>query len=59
MLAIGAAHNLASYVLPARSGEASLVLYLRGTCGVAPGAAVASLVVSRALDCMLGAGSCG
>ncbi len=50
MLAIGAAHNLASYVLPARSGEASLVLYLRGTCGVAPGAAVASLVVSRALD---------
>jgi hypothetical protein len=50
MLAIGAAHNLASYVLPARSGEASLVIYLRGSCGVAPGAAVASLVVSRALD---------
>jgi uncharacterized protein (TIRG00374 family) len=49
-LAIGAAHNLASYVLPARAGEATLVLYLKGLCGVPAGSGVAVLVVSRALD---------
>jgi len=52
MLAIGAAHNMASYVLPAKSGEATLVLYARGASGVSTGAALASLLVSRALDLM-------
>ena len=49
-LAIGAAHNLAVYVLPARSGEATLVLYLKGLCGVPASSGVAVLIVSRALD---------
>ena len=52
MLAIGAAHNMASYVLPAKSGEATLVLYARGVSGVSTGAALAALLVSRALDLM-------
>jgi len=52
MLAIGAAHNMASYVLPAKSGEATLLLYARGVSGVSTGAALASLLVSRALDLM-------
>jgi hypothetical protein len=49
-MAIGAAHNLAVYVLPARSGEATLVLYLKGLCGVPAGSGLAVLIVSRALD---------
>ena len=57
--AIGAAHNLASYVLPARSGEASLVIYLRGLCGVSGRAALAALIVSRALDLATLAGALG
>ena len=57
--AVGAAHNLAAYVLPARSGEASLVLYLKGLCGVSGRAALASLLVSRALDLATLAGSLG
>lgn len=52
ILSIAAAHNLASYVLPAKSGEATFVLYARGTSGVSTGAALASLLVSRALDLM-------
>lgn len=57
--AIGAAHNLAAYVLPVRTGEASLVLYLRGLCGVSGRAALASLIVSRALDMATLAGALG
>jgi hypothetical protein len=56
-LAICAAHNLASYVLPARSGVATLVLYLRGLCGVPASSGIAVLVVSRALDMATLAGS--
>lgn len=50
VLAVAAAHNLAAYVLPAKSGEASLVVYLKAHGGVSAGAALASLVVSRLLD---------
>jgi uncharacterized protein (TIRG00374 family) len=50
VLAISAAHNMAAYVLPARTGEASLVVYLRGTSGVTTGEGVACLMVSRIAD---------
>lgn len=50
VLAVSSAHNLAAYVLPARSGEATFVLYLKGSSGVSMGAGLASLVVSRLLD---------
>jgi len=50
VLAVSAAHNLAAYVLPARAGEATFVLYLKGSRGVSTGAGLASLVVSRMLD---------
>jgi uncharacterized membrane protein YbhN (UPF0104 family) len=56
---ISAAHNLAAYVLPVRTGEASLVLYLRALCGVSGRAALASLIVSRALDLATLAGALG
>lgn len=49
-LAVSAAHNLASYVLPAKTGEATLVLYLKGYAGVPAAAGLASLVVSRLFD---------
>ena len=50
VLAIAAAHNLATYVLPARSGDASLPVYLRAQCGVPLENGLAALVVSRLLD---------
>ena len=50
VLAVSAAHNLASYVLPAKTGEASLVLYLKKCCAVPGSEGLASLVVSRLLD---------
>lgn len=49
-LAVAAAHNMASYVLPLKAGEASLVLYLKLQCGTPSGIALASLLVSRFLD---------
>lgn len=49
-LAIASAHNMASYVLPAKTGEASLVVYLRVHAGVAPSVGLASLLVARFLD---------
>jgi len=49
-LAVAAAHNLASYVLPFKAGEASLVLYLRLQCGTPAASALAALLVSRFLD---------
>jgi len=50
VLGVSAAHNLASYVLPAKTGEASLVVYLKKVCGVPRSEGLASLVVSRLLD---------
>ncbi len=47
---VSAAHNMASYVLPAKSGEATFVLYLKGLCGVPMSAGLAALVVSRLYD---------
>lgn len=50
VMAVSASHNLAAYVLPAKSGEATFVLYLKGLFGVSGVAALASLVVSRLYD---------
>jgi uncharacterized protein (TIRG00374 family) len=50
LLAVSASHNLAAYVLPAKTGEGTLVLYLRKVCGIAAGEGLATLVVSRLLD---------
>lgn len=49
-LAVSSAHNLAAYVLPAKTGEATFVLYLRQVAGVPAARGLASLVVSRLLD---------
>lgn len=48
--AVSAAHNLAAYVLPAKTGEASLILYLKRVGGVGGAVGLASLLVSRVLD---------
>ena len=50
MLSVVAAHNLASYVLPAKSGEATLVIYLKGLCRVSAATGLATLIVSRLYD---------
>jgi uncharacterized protein (TIRG00374 family) len=50
MLAISAAHNLAAYVLPAKTGEMTLVVYLRALGGVPAAEGLAALFVSRLLD---------
>jgi uncharacterized protein (TIRG00374 family) len=50
MLAISAAHNLAAYVLPAKTGEMALVVYLRSLSGVPAAQGLAALLVSRLLD---------
>jgi hypothetical protein len=50
LLAVSSAHNLAAYVLPAKTGEGTLVLYLRKVCRVPASEGLASLVVSRLLD---------
>ncbi len=50
VLAVAAAHNMATYVLPARSGDASLPVYLRAQCDVPLQYGLAALVVSRLLD---------
>jgi uncharacterized protein (TIRG00374 family) len=50
LLAVSASHNLAAYVLPAKTGEGTLVLYLRKVCGVPASEGLATLVVSRLLD---------
>jgi uncharacterized protein (TIRG00374 family) len=49
-LAVAAAHNLASYVLPFKAGEASLVLYLKLQAGTPAPSALAALLVARFLD---------
>lgn len=50
MMSVSASHNLASYVLPAKSGEATYVIYLKGLCGVPATVGLASLVASRLYD---------
>jgi uncharacterized protein (TIRG00374 family) len=50
VLAASSAHNLAAYVLPLKSGEATFVLYSSGVGGVPVRASAASLLVSRLLD---------
>ena len=50
VLAASSAHNLAAYVLPVKSGEATFVLYSSGVGGVPARASVASLLVSRLMD---------
>lgn len=50
MFAIGAAHNLAAYVLPAKTGEVTLVMYLKALGGVPAAEGLAALFVSRLLD---------
>ena len=50
VLVLSAAHNMASYLLPAKTGEASWVVYLKAQCGVRASAGLASLVVARMLD---------
>lgn len=59
VLAISAGHNLATSVLPARTGDASLVLYLRGQCGVPMEQGLAALLVSRLLDLAMLAAAMG
>lgn len=49
-MVVALAHNMAAYTLPAKTGEASLVVYLRMHCGVPPSAGLASLLVARFLD---------
>lgn len=50
VLSTSSAHNLAAYVLPAKTGEASFVVYLRALFGVPASQGLVSLVVSRLLD---------
>ncbi|MCY2960337.1 MAG: lysylphosphatidylglycerol synthase transmembrane domain-containing protein [Planctomycetota bacterium] len=49
-LAVCGAHTLAAFVLPAKLGEATFVVYANRACGVPAHAGIASLVVSRLLD---------
>jgi len=49
-LVISSAHNMASYLLPAKTGEASLVVYLRLKAGVPAAIGLAALLVARFLD---------
>ncbi len=57
ILPISAAHSLAAYVLPAKTGEASFVVYMRATCGLPGAEGLAVLLVSRILDLATVAGS--
>jgi hypothetical protein len=56
---IGAAHNLATYVLPAKAGEATWVVYLSAQTGVSAAIGLASLVVARLLDLAVLCGELG
>lgn len=48
--AAASAHNLAAYVLPAKTGEVALIVYLKRLCGVRHETGLSALVVSRLLD---------
>lgn len=50
VLSVSAAHNLAAYVLPAKSGEATFVVYGKAALDVPASDGLASLWVSRLLD---------
>lgn len=56
-LVVSSAHNLAAYVLPAKTGEATFVVYMKGLCGVPGSEGLASLLVSRLLDLTVVVGS--
>lgn len=58
-LVSSSAHNLASYVLPAKTGEASFVVYMRTHAAVPASSGLASLVVSRVLDLTIMCGLLG
>jgi len=49
-LAVCAAHTMAAFVLPAKIGEATFVLYAHQACGVQASSSIAALVVARLLD---------
>jgi uncharacterized protein (TIRG00374 family) len=52
-LVASTAHNLAAQVLPAKTGELAIVVYLKTRCGVSASSGAASLVVSRLLDVLV------
>lgn len=56
---IGAAHNLATYLLPAKTGEGAWVVYLKTRLGVPGSVGLASLVVARLLDLAVLCGELG
>jgi uncharacterized protein (TIRG00374 family) len=56
---IGAAHNLATYLLPAKTGEGAWVVYLKTRLGVSASVGLASLVVARLLDLAVLCGELG
>jgi uncharacterized membrane protein YbhN (UPF0104 family) len=49
-MAVTAAYTMAAFVLPAKIGEATFVLYANQVCGVSASSGIAALVVSRLLD---------
>lgn len=56
LMVLTAAHNMASYLMPAKTGEASWLIYMKSQCGVGTSSSLASLVIARMLD---GAVLCG
>lgn len=48
--AVNAAYTMAAFVLPAKLGEASFVLYANRVWGARPASALAALVLARVLD---------
>jgi uncharacterized protein (TIRG00374 family) len=57
--AVGAVHNLAVYLMPAKTGEAAWVLLLKSRCGVPAALGLASLLVARLLDMAVLCGTLG
>jgi glycosyltransferase 2 family protein len=49
-LAVVSAYTMAAFILPAKIGEATFVLYANQVCGVSASSGIAALVVSRLLD---------
>ena len=59
LLPLSAAHILVANVLPAKVGEASIVVYMNRRCGVPASRGVAALLLSRLLDLATVAGCLG
>lgn len=59
LLPIAAAHNMAAVLVPAKVGEAALVVYLRSCCSVPAARGAAVLLVSRILDLAAVTGTVG